>query len=140
MLGMGAMGSAVARLLLRSGAEVFTSVEGRSTETRRRAAAAGIRTVDLMTVVDADIILSIVPPSQAITVAQQVAKATSIASASRVFVDCNAVSPKTMTMVASAFAGSAVRVLDGCIIGGPPPEAGGSPHVYISGGGNDVVQ
>lgn len=63
VIGMGAMGSAVAQALLSAGAEIVTYLEGRSPGTRKRAAAAGIGEVDLTALAGADIILSIVPPS-----------------------------------------------------------------------------
>jgi 3-hydroxyisobutyrate dehydrogenase-like beta-hydroxyacid dehydrogenase len=139
VIGMGAMGSAVAEVLLAASAEVVTFLKGRSAETQRRAEAIGIRSVDLATVVQADIILSIVPPAEALTVAQQISTAMTGSTPSAFFVDCNAISPETMSEIANAFDDNIGRVFDGCIIGGPPKPGKPGPHVYISGGGNNVV-
>jgi len=137
VIGMGSMGSAVGWVLAHSGAEVVTCLEGRSSDTRNRAAAAGIRDVDAASIADVDIILSIVPPSQALTVARQLAEVTVHSKA--VFVDCNAVSPETMSSVAREFGARTTSVLDGCIIGGPPQIGKPGPRLYVSGGGSDVV-
>lgn len=139
VIGMGAMGSAVAKALLRSGADIITHLEGRSDETRERTTAAGIRDVDLAALVDADIILSIVPPSQALTVAEKIGKLMHPGRSDRVFIDCNAVSPATMFKVADAFDDSTAVVLDGCIIGAPPDAGKSGPRFYISGQGRNIV-
>jgi 3-hydroxyisobutyrate dehydrogenase-like beta-hydroxyacid dehydrogenase len=139
VIGMGAMGSAVAKSLLSSGAEIVTYLEGRSSSTRKRAIAAGIRDVDITTMLDADIILSIVPPSQALAVADYVATAMRSRNSVSIYIDCNAISPQTMTKVAETFGAGGPKVLDGCIIGGPPMPGKRGPRVYISGGANKVV-
>lgn len=138
VIGMGAMGSAVAMALLSSGAEIVTYLTGRSPETRDRAAAAGIRDVDLTELVEGDVILSIVPPSQAIAVAELVAMAMRPNSPA-IFIDCNAVSPQTMGKVAHAFDKGSTRVLDGCIIGGPPEAGQPGPRFYVSGGAKEII-
>lgn len=138
VIGMGAMGSAVAKALLSSGAEIVTYLEGRSSGTRERAAAVGIREVDLTALVKAKIILSIVPPSQAIAVADLVATAMRASQSPAIFIDCNAISPQTMGSVAQAFDNTNAKVLDGCIIGGPPT-ANLGPRFYLSGDAEEIV-
>lgn len=139
VIGMGAMGSAVAKALLSSGAEIVTYLEGRSSGTRERAAAVGIREVDLTALVKAKIILSIVPPSQAIAVADLVATAMRASQSPAIFIDCNAISPQTMGSVAQAFDNTNAKVLDGCIIGGPPTAGNPGPRFYLSGGAEEIV-
>lgn len=139
VIGMGAMGGAVAKALMASGAEVVTYLEGRSPGTRDRALAAGVRDVDLTALVGADIILSIVPPSQAVAVADIVVTAMRSSQSHTIFIDCNAVSPQTMGEVAQAFENSNARVLDGCIIGGPPEAGKPGPRFYLSGGAKEIV-
>ena len=78
---------------------------------RDRATAAGICDVDLTTLVDASIILSIVPPSHALEVAELIAAEMRLASSAAIFIDCNAVSPQTMGEVAQAFDNTDARVL-----------------------------
>lgn len=139
VIGMGAMGSAVAKALLSSGAEIVTYPEGRSSGRRERAAAVGIREVDLPALVEAEIILSIVPPSQAMEVADSVATAMRASQSSAIFVDCNAISPQTMRSVAQPFENTGAKVLDGCIIGGPPKAGNPGPRFYLSGGAKEIV-
>ncbi|MFP3835838.1 NAD(P)-binding domain-containing protein, partial [Chryseobacterium sp. SIMBA_028] len=70
LIGMGSIGGAVARTLLCSGAEIVTRLEGRSAQTQERAAALGIKYIDLKLFLASDSIMSIVPPSQALLVAE----------------------------------------------------------------------
>lgn len=139
VIGMGAMGSAVARTLLRSGAEIVTHLEGRSAQTRERTTASGVKDIDLKALLTSDIILSIVPPSQALAVAEHIGRLARAENSACVFVDCNAVSPETVAKVADAFDESGIMVLDGCIIGGPPEPGKRGPRLYVSGGAGQVV-
>src|SRR5258708_26906900 len=70
ILAPGAMGSAVARRLNEHGARVLTSLAGRSEATAKRAAAAGMIAAGDADIADADIVLSIVPPAEAVALAQ----------------------------------------------------------------------
>ena len=133
VIGAGAMGSGVGSRLVACGARVPTYLEGRSEETKARARAAGMEPVGMEAIVAADIVLSIVPPSQAVAVAGQVADAARKSGRPVVFVDCNAISPETMKDVAAVFANSPVEALDGSIIGGPPKPTDASARFYISG-------
>ncbi len=140
VVGMGAMGSAIAKALPSSSAEIVTYLEGRSSTTRERVAAASIREVELTALVDADVILSVLPPSQALAVADLVAPAMrSFKSSSAVFVDCNAISTETMGKVAQVLHNADAKVLDGCIIGGPSEVAKPGPRFYLSGGARDTI-
>jgi 3-hydroxyisobutyrate dehydrogenase-like beta-hydroxyacid dehydrogenase len=140
VIGFGAMGAAIARVLSYSGAKVVTTLEGRSAETHKRAKAAGIRDVRLAAIADADLILSIVPPVAALEVAHQVAEAIQASASSALYVDCNAVSPETMAGIANTFGDQVGRVFDGCIIGGPPMVGRSGPHIYVSDGGGRIVE
>jgi Domain of unknown function (DUF1932) len=62
----GAMGSALSLRLREHGARVLTSLSGRSAATVERALAAGMEDVSPETITTADIILSIVPPGEAV--------------------------------------------------------------------------
>ncbi|HVJ41328.1 MAG TPA: DUF1932 domain-containing protein [Dongiaceae bacterium] len=133
ILGLGAMGSAVAGRLVASGVDVLTVLEGRSEASRKRAAAMGVRTGAWPDLAAVDIVLSIVPPSQAMSVAAAVA-AIAGAKRGRIFADCNAISPQTMQSVAALFAGTADQVVDAGIIGAPPKD-GYDPAIYACGPG-----
>lgn len=129
IIGSGAMGSAVAKRLIDHGGTVLTYLDGRSERTIARAQAAGMVPIGLQELAKAELILSIVPPAEAINVAELVAGI----SAPPPFIDLNAISPKTMQALAARFEGSGAEVLDGAIIGGPPVPGKSGPTIYISG-------
>lgn len=131
ILGLGAMGSALAGRLVAAGLDVLTVLDGRSDASCRRALAAGIRSGAWPDLAEVDIVLSVVPPAQATSVAAAVA-AIPASKRGRIFADCNAISPQTMTSVASLFAGTTDRVVDASIIGAPPKD-GRNPVIYVSG-------
>ncbi|RFB85218.1 6-phosphogluconate dehydrogenase [Rhizobium leguminosarum bv. trifolii] len=133
IIGAGAMGSAVARRLIDHGATVLTCLEGRSERTIARAEAAGMVPVGRQDLAKAALVLSIVPPAEAIEVAELVADISSGLQAPPPFIDLNAIAPKTMQALAARFEGSTVDVLDGAIIGGPPAPGKPGPTIYISG-------
>ncbi|KAJ6497826.1 6-phosphogluconate dehydrogenase C-terminal domain-like protein [Mycena sanguinolenta] len=124
IIAAGAMGSAVGKLLVRNGAKVLTNLENRSEATRRRAHEAGMVDASFQEIGQtADWILSILPPSDAFSLAEQFlkesAKSTRLTSAP-VYVDCNAVNPATVKRIAALFADSSSKFIDAGIIGGPP--------------------
>ncbi|EJC63445.1 LOW QUALITY PROTEIN: 6-phosphogluconate dehydrogenase-like protein [Rhizobium leguminosarum bv. viciae WSM1455] len=133
IIGSGAMGSAVAKRLIDHGATVLTYLDGRSEQTIARAKAAGMVPVDRQELTKAELILSIVPPAEAIKVAELVADISSGMQAPPPFIDLNAIAPKTMQALAARFEGSGVEVLDGAIIGGPPVTGKSGTTIYISG-------
>jgi 3-hydroxyisobutyrate dehydrogenase-like beta-hydroxyacid dehydrogenase len=129
----GAMGSAVARRLNEHGARVMTSLAGRSEVTAKRAAAAGMIAADDADIASADIILSIVPPAEAITLAEQLAAAIVRHRKTPVVVDCNAVNVETVRKVEEIIASSGARFVDAAIIGFPPKPGAEGPAFYVSG-------
>lgn len=126
----GAMGSAIGERLVERGARVLTSTEGRSEATIGRARRAGMVPATLEEIAAADLILSIVPPGEAVALARWLAPALGPHSA---FVDCNAINPQTMVAVANTLAGTGCAVLDGAIIGLPPKPGDKGPTLYVSG-------
>ena len=123
------MGSAVAARLVEHGACVWTSLDGRSKATADRARAPGMREVPLKRIADADLILSIVPPGEAATLA---IKLTSHLRESRhkpVFIDCNALSPTTKKEISATVAGTGCATVDGAIIGAPPKSGQAGPAI-----------
>lgn len=119
----GAMGSSVAAAC--SGATYWISA-GRSAATHERAAAAGL--VDLGSldelVAVCDTVVSICPPSEALSVAESVASS----GFDGVYVDANAISPTTTRRIGEMFD----RFVDGGIVG-PPPARAGTTRMYLSG-------
>ena len=131
----GDMGHAVGAVLADSGLEVITALDGRSQRTRDLAAKAGMVDVgDADTLVArAGILLSIIPPDQAIGFAEQISAAVKSAGADLVFVDCNAISPGTTAKLDAIVTASGARFVDAGIVGGPPRIGGKGPRFYASG-------
>ena len=73
----GQMGHAIGAHLVKAGLRVITNLEGRSEDTLARAARAGITDVgsDASMVQEADILLSILPPGDAVEFAKRAAEA-----------------------------------------------------------------
>jgi L-threonate 2-dehydrogenase len=127
----GAMGAAVAHRLATRGAAVAVTLHGRSAASATRAAGLPSHPDEAALAAWADVILSIVPPGEAVALASRLAPALCPRGGAVLFVDCNAVSPDTMRTVAAALPG--VRVADVAIIGGPPKGDDAGPRFYASG-------
>jgi len=133
----GAMGSAISARLVEHGARVLTSLHGRSAATVERARAGGMEDVSQETIATADIILSIVPPGEAVALAEGFVTLLSESRHKPVFIDCNALSPETKTQVALTLAQTGCDVIDGAIIGSPPQPGEKGPRIYVSGEQSD---
>ncbi len=132
---MGEMGSGIAGRLREQGARVVTSINGRSAASAERARGAGVEIVnDADLVHEADIFLSIVPPVAARATATRFVNLLASSDRQLVFIDCNAIAPKTLEAIARPFTTQALPILDGSIIGSPPRK-GYSPKLYLSGDG-----
>ncbi len=129
----GAMGAAVGARLVEHGAEVWTVLVGRSTASLARAEAAGMLGVDARQIGAADIVLSIVPPGEALALARSLAPVVRAAARKPVYADCNAVSPQTVTAIAAEVGAAGTRFVDAGIIGGPPKPGTPGPLIYTSG-------
>ena len=130
----GMMGAAVGGRLVAHGLKVLTSLTGRSQETLERAKAAGLTAAPDDEIARADFILSILPPGEAVSLAQRFAPALTASNAKPVYVDCNAISPPTVAKVAAAIAPTGSPFVDAGIIGSPPPpKEGKGPRLYASG-------
>ncbi len=117
----GAMGAAVGKRLTDRGVKVLTSLTGRGESTAARATAAGMIAASDEEIAAADFILSILPPGDALALAQRFAPALKASNAEPVYVDCNAINPNTVTRVAAAIAPTGCPFVDAGIIGPPPP-------------------
>ncbi len=140
ILSPGDMGHAVGRVLGEHGLDVITCVKGRSQRTQELARKACIRDVESLEklVLEADLILSILVPAEAIKVAQQVATALRNTGATPFFADCNAISPQTTKKIQTIIAAAGGRFIDASIIG-PPPGKGDAPRFYTSSPYNEVM-
>jgi 3-hydroxyisobutyrate dehydrogenase-like beta-hydroxyacid dehydrogenase len=135
VIGTGEMGSGVGGWLATHGAEVFTSLEGRSVASAERVRRAGIVAVENTNALarTCAIVLSIVPPDQAIGVAEAFATACDEEAVAAVFVDCNAIAPETSRAVGETIASARLSYVDAGIIGGPPREGYDGPRIYACG-------
>lgn len=134
ILSPGDMGHAVGKVLAAHGVRVITSLHGRSARTRQLAERAGIHdagTLDAL-VHEADLILSILVPDQAVATAQVVAQALSDTNQEVLYVDCNAIAPQTAHTIGRIINGAGSRFVDAGIIG-PPPHKPGATRFYASG-------
>lgn len=122
ILSPGDMGGATGARLRDGGLEVYTCLEGRSELTRQIATGAGfIDTGSLDELVaSVDLLLSILVPSQALGLAEQVAAAMKRTGATPVFADCNAIAPQTVERIDAMIRGAGSMFIDAGIIGGPP--------------------
>jgi 3-hydroxyisobutyrate dehydrogenase-like beta-hydroxyacid dehydrogenase len=82
---------------------------------------------------NAEYVLSIVPPGDALALAQRLAPAITAAGGRATYVECNAISPSTVQEVAAAIAPTGARFVDAGIIGGPPQSGAPGPKFYASG-------
>ncbi|MBA2424082.1 MAG: NAD(P)-dependent oxidoreductase [Actinobacteria bacterium] len=130
----GAMGSAMADALVRGGARVVATLDGRSERTAHLAERARVELLpDLTALVgQADVILSIVPPEAATAVAETVRYAATGTAGKSLFVEMNAISPATALQIESAVSGAGLETIDGSI-SGPPPWNAGTTRMYLSG-------
>ena len=136
VIAMGEMGSATARRLRERGASVLTSLTGRSAASAARAEKAGAIPVstDDELVSQSDFILSIVPPGDAVALAERLAPAIKRAGRKIIYVDCNAVSPQTAERIGEALEDTGCIYVDAGIIG-PPPGPNSRTIFYASGPG-----
>jgi hypothetical protein len=95
------MGSAVAHRLSEHGIHVLTSLRGRGPQTLRRAATAKMQDADEDTIAQADVILPILPPAEALALAERFAAPLSRVQRKAIFVDCNAVNVETVLRISS---------------------------------------
>jgi putative dehydrogenase len=129
----GMMGAAVGKRLFDHGLKVLTSLKGRSQETLTRAKASGILGASDEEIAASDFILSILPPGDALSLAEHLAPALKASNSKPVYVDCNAINPVTVDRVAAAIAPTDCPFVDAGIIGSPPKPGDAGPRFYASG-------
>lgn len=140
ILAPGQMGAGIGARLSAGGARVLTSLQGRSRASAERAARAGMADAPPAALAAADILLSIVPPAQARSLAEALAAALRASERKPLYVDCNAINPQTARKVADTVEATGTPFVDGGIIGGPPREGYGGPVLYVSGAQAQRVQ
>lgn len=80
-----------------------------------------------------DFVLSILPPGDALALAERFRPALTASNAKPVYVDCNAINPATVERVAAAIAPTGCPFVDAGIIGSPPQPGDAGPRFYASG-------
>ena len=134
ILSPGDMGHTVGNVLRQNGLRVITCLEGRSQRTRQLAEKADI--VDVPTypqfVTEADLILSIMVPAQAMSAASIVAETLQRVNTPLVYADCNAIAPQTVRQLGDLITSVGGTFVDASIIG-PPPRTPGATRFYTSG-------
>ncbi len=134
ILSPGDMGHSVGNVLRENGLRVISCLGDRSERTRDLATEAGIEDVPTYAdlVREADLLLSILVPAQAVNAAQRVAEALTATGTELVYADCNAIAPQTVREVAGTITRAGGTFIDGSIIGGPP-RGESHPRLYVSG-------
>ncbi|HRD78690.1 MAG TPA: DUF1932 domain-containing protein [Hyphomicrobiaceae bacterium] len=140
IIAAGNMGAAVAARLTQAGVTVLTSLVGRSSASEERARVAGMRAASDAEIASADVILSVLPPRDAMGLVKRLSPAIKSSGRKPIYVDGNAVSPATVEQIGAVATEAGARFVDGAIIG-PPPKADGSSRtiLYVSGEHADQV-
>jgi len=129
IISIGEMGLGVAKLLKSQNYRVLTNVSDRSQSTQERARKASIALLssDVELVTEADYVLSIVPPANALATAERIISPQhetpeDKSSMPLYYLDLNAIAPSSALEINSRLSslGEKVRLVDGGIIGGPP--------------------
>jgi len=134
VVSMGEMGSGIAGRLVENGARVLTSLEGRSAASVSRAQAAGVEIFDDAEMIEqAELVLSIMPPSATGTTVERFLPLIKRSQGKPMFLECNAIAPQTVIALSKPFAEQGLRFGDAAIIGPSPKTRGTGPRFYMSG-------
>ncbi len=131
----GDMGHTVGRYLSQRGFRIITCLEGRSARTKGLAESAGIfdtPSIGAM-VSEADLILSIMPPSAARDTASAIAETMQAIDRKPLYADCNAVSTATVRRINSVITAAGGSFIDAGIVGPPPGKGNQATRFYVSG-------
>jgi 3-hydroxyisobutyrate dehydrogenase-like beta-hydroxyacid dehydrogenase len=129
----GNMGAAVGRCLTENKVNVLTSLAGRSAASAARARTAGLTAVADAQLMESNFLLSIVPPGDALALAKRLAGVLTTANKKPVYVECNAVSPRTMLEIADVVGSTGCPFVGAGIIG-PPPKPGTTNTKFYAAG------
>lgn len=135
LLSPGDMGHSIGAVLHNHGLRVLTCLTGRSARSRALAAEASIEDVSsLEELVEAsDVFLSVLVPAKAQETAEKVAGALRATRSDLLYVDCNAIAPRTVREIGAVVSAAGGRVADIGIVGAPPCRPG--TRFYASGPG-----
>lgn len=137
----GEMGAAIGGRLHRHGVDVRTSLAGRSAATAARAERAGfaIARDDEELVDGVAFVLSVLPPGDAVALAERLRPVLVSSVRKPIYVDCNAIAPRTSECVAAVVRPTGCDYVDAGIVGSPPRGDDAGPRIYVSGDRAGVV-
>jgi L-threonate 2-dehydrogenase len=135
----GAMGAAIGARLVANGVNVVTP-SGRSDASEARARAAGMTIVTPASIAASDFIFSIVPPGDALRVAEEVSGLPPAGGVRPLYIDWNAVAPERTKEIGRIIERAGGRYADGSIVGMPPGPEGPGPRLYASGAEASALQ
>jgi len=138
----GDMGHGCAIAFRGNGFRVVTNLSGRSDRTKGLAAKAQIEDLGSFEEVakQADLVLSILPPENAIEQGRVFADAMIAAGSTPPYVDCNAIAPSTTEKVGAEIERAGALYIDGGIIGNNPVAENGGTRLYVSGPDTSAAQ
>ena len=129
----GNMGAGIGRRLNENEVTVLTSIAGRSEESVKRAREAGMQAAEDRALAEADFLMSIIPPGEALALAQRLAPVLAAANRKPIYVECNAVSPATMLKIADIITATGCPFVGAGMIGPPPKPGSSNTKIYASG-------
>ena len=134
ILSPGDMGHAVGRVLYEHGFDILTHLEGRSQRTCTLAKDTGFRISATLNelIHESDLLLSILVPASAETVAKEIARSLQETGETTLIADCNAISPMRSEHIGRIIESAGGRYIDASIIGHPPGRDV-PPRFYVSG-------
>jgi putative dehydrogenase len=136
----GTMGAGLAQVLTAHGVTVLTSLAGRSDTSAARARQAGMQDVAFDALLEADLLLAVLPPGEALPFARRIAPQLRAMARPPVYVDCNAISPDSAQAIGLVIEEAGAAFLDVGIIGLPPDARRPQPRLYAAGSQSDSLQ
>ena len=133
LIAPGNMGAAVAKRLTEHKVTVLTALTGRSESSLKRAREAGMQGVEDRELAKADFLMSIVPPGEAVALAQRLSGVLTESNTKPIYVECNAVSPQTLNRIADVIGVTGCPFVGAAIIG-PPPKPGSTNTKFYAAG------
>ncbi|MDB5809789.1 MAG: 6-phosphogluconate dehydrogenase, NAD-binding [Betaproteobacteria bacterium] len=132
---IGDMGGQVAVRLKKAGYEIFTSLEGRSKRTQALTVKAGVTDCGSIEklVASVDVIISVLDPAHAVSKAREVAAAIKATGKKIMFVNGNAVAPRTAQEIDGIIRAEGGSCIDGSILRVTTREGKSELRLYVSG-------
>ena len=138
----GDMGHGCGQAFKESGFRVVSCLDQRSERTKKLAYSSGIedlKTIDNV-IKTSDLVLSILPPGSALEQAETINTTILKHKKKITYVDCNAISPKTVEKISNAISSEFCNFIDAGIIGLNPIVEKGQTRLYVSGPNTDPVK